>query len=230
MNFLELCQRTASECSASLTGPTDTTSQIGRLGQIVKWVNSAWMDIQTRHDDWNFMRSSFTLATTSGDGRYTYSDCTDTGTAVAIANFRSWLMDKFKIYQTSAGQGTETYLRPMSYTDWYWRYNTGAQTNGPPRFVIIAPDSAILLAQVPDGAYTVKGEYMKAATELSGDTDIPEMPGEYHMAIVYRAMMKYGRYNAAAEVHADGQENYVRMMKEMSRTYRPAQLIGGPLA
>ncbi len=59
--FLELVQRTASECSVSLTGPSAVTGQTGRLGQVVNWVNSAWMDVQTRHDDWKFMRGSFTV-------------------------------------------------------------------------------------------------------------------------------------------------------------------------
>ena len=50
------------------------------------------------------------------------------------------------------------------------------------------------------------------------------------MAIVYRAMMKYGRYNAAAEVYNDGQQNYNRMIREAARTQRPVRMVPGPLA
>lgn len=230
MNFLELCQRTASECSASLTGPDSTVSQTGRLGQIVKWVNAAWMDIQTRHDNWLWMRGSFSVSTTSGDGVYAYTDCTDVDTSATITAFRAWDREKFKIYLTSAGANSETYLIPISYDLWYSRFNTGSQTNSFPRYVAVDNARRFLLGAKPDGIYTVRGEYIKAATELSGNSDTPGMPSEYHMAIVYRAMMKYGRYTGAAEVFNDGQAEYTRMMKEASRNTRTKDKKAEPLA
>lgn len=230
--YLELCQRAASECGVSLTGPSATTSQEGRLGQIVKWVNAAWLDIQTKHDDWRFMRASFTLSTSSGDGAYAITDCTDVATSAAltVAGFRAWVKDSFKIYLSSAGAGTETSLRYRDYDFWYWRWNTGTQTNTYPTDFTVDHDQDILLAPKPDGTYTVRGEYMKAATALDGDSDQPELPLEYRMAIVYRAMMKYGRYNAAPEVFNDGQAEYRRMLREMVRTQRPRRKEAGPLA
>jgi len=230
MNFLQLCQRVASECSTSLTGPSDTTSQSGRLGQIVKWTNSGWMDLQTKYDDWKFMRSSFTVNTTASDGKYAYTDCTDVAAGTAISAFRMWELETFKIYLTSAGSDTETDLTYLDYPDWYQRWNIGAQTDSYPGWFTTDHDRAILLAPKPDGIYTLRGEYIKAATELSGDSDTPELPEEFHMAIVYRAMMKYGRYNGAPEVFADGQAEYTRMLREMGRTQRPPQMTGGCLA
>lgn len=230
--FLELTQRCASECGVSLTGPSAVTSQTGRLGQIVNWVNSSWYDIQTKYDNWHFMRASFTVATTASDGKYAITDCTDVATSAAltVAGFRCWVNNSFKIYLTSAGSGTETDLRYVDYDYWYQRWNTGAQSDSYPTDFTIDHDRAILLAPKPGGIYTVSGEYMKAATLLSGDSDEPEMPAEYRMAIVYRAMMKYGRYNAAPEVFTDGQAEYTRLMREMTRTQRPKDLVGGALA
>jgi hypothetical protein len=230
--FLELVQRCASECSVSLTGPSAVTGQTGRLGQVVNWVNSAWMDVQTKHNDWSFMRASFTVNTTASDGKYAITDCTDVATtaALTVAGFRTWEKDTFKAYLVSAGVATETDLRFMDYQEWYDRWNYGTPTDGYPGEFTIDHDRAILLAPKPNGIYTVRGEYMKAATLMSGDTDEPEMPAEYRMAIVYRAMMKYGRYNAAPEVFTDGQAEYTRLIREMSRTQRPPLLRAGPLA
>ncbi len=230
--FLELCQRTSSECSVSLTGPSTTVSQSGRLGQIVNWTNTAWIDLQTKYNDWRFMRSSFSVNTTSGDGKYAIGDCTDTvASAVMTAEgFRDWKLDTFKIYLVSAGVGTETDLTFMEYQDWYDRWNYGSPSNSYPGDFTIDHDRSILLAPKPDGIYTVRGEYMKAATLMDGDSDEPELPQEYRMAIVYRAMMYYGRYTGAPEVRADGEIQYNRMLREMSRTQRPAPMTGGPLA
>lgn len=233
--FLELCQRTASECSTSLTGPSDTTTQSGRLLQIVRWVNSSWIDIQTKHDNWRFMRASFTVDTTSGDGKYLITECTDVATSAAltVAGFRCWVNDPdvpFKAYLVSSGVGTEYDLSFADYGEWYSTWNFGSPTNAPPRDWTYDHDRGILLGPKPDGIYRVRGEYMKAATLLSGDSDEPEMPAEYRMAIVYGAMMKYGRYNAAPEVYADGERGYNRLMREMSRTQRPRPKVGGSLA
>ncbi len=230
-SFIELCQATASETGVSLTGPSDTTTQTGRLGQIVNWVQRAWLDIQTKYNDWYFMRFGFTLNTTSGDGEYAYSDATDSGTAIAIAAFSDWCKDTpMKCYLTSAGQATETDLSFLDYRDWYARYNVGNQTNNYPQHWSRSPSGTLLLGPKPNDIYTVSGDFMRAATVMSGDSDTPEMPAEYRMAIVYRAMMKYGRYNAAPEVFNDGQAEYMRLMRDMTRTQRPADMVGGPLA
>lgn len=170
-----------------------------------------------------FMVSSFSLSTTSGDGDYTTTNA-------GATNFRKWREHTFKIYLASAGVGTETDLVYMDYMDWYRRYNTGSQTNSYPTYFTIDHDTDILLAPKPDGIYTLSGEYVKSATELSGDSDTPELPTEFHMAIVYRAMMKYGRYTGAPEVYTDGQNEYKRMMREMIRVQTPRIKFGGPLA
>lgn len=231
MNFLQLCQRTASECGVSLTGPSAVTGQVGRLGQIVKWVALADMDIQTLHNDWHFMRSAFTVSATSGDGKYAATDCTDTGTSSAISKFRDWCRDTpMKVYLTSAGVGGETDMCYLRYEDWYSRYNVGTQTNGKPFFWSVHPDRSLLLAPKPDATYTVSGDYMKSATEMTADASEPLIPSDYHMAIVYRAMMKYGRYAGASEVFNDGQAEYRRVLNEMRRTQRPEIQVPGALA
>lgn len=228
--FLELCQRTATECGVSLTGPSAVAGQTGRLGQIVKWVQTAWTDIQTKHNDWKFMVGNFTVNTIEGDGQYAFGDCTDTATSAAIAAFRDWRRNTLKIYLTSAGSGTETSLRFIDYDDWYRRYNTGNQSNSYPGEFTVDNARNLQLAPKPNGIYTVSGEYQKAATDLTADSDMPSLPAEYTMAIVYRAMMKYGRYNGASEVYTDGENNYLRLLREMTRTQRPAIMVGGPLA
>jgi hypothetical protein len=235
--FLDLCQRTASECSVSLTGPASVVGQTGRLGQVVNWVQTSWGDIQTLHDDWFFMRSSFTVDTTSGDGEYAYGDCTDTVASAAISSFHRWVGDKGeecevtpKIYLVSAGVATQTDLVFLDWRDFTAMYLIGTQTNSYPRHWTRSPSGKLLLGPKPDGIYRVTGDYQKAATALSGDSDEPELPAQYRMAIVYGAMMSYGRYNGAPEVFTDGQARYAKAMSEMRRTQRPRDLRAGPLA
>lgn len=231
MNFLALCQRAASECGVSQTGPASVLNQTGRLAQIVKWTSGSDLDIQTLSDAWKFMRSSFTVNTVSGTGKYAYSACTDTATSAPISKFRAWCRDTpMKIYLTSAGQASETDLVYIPYEDWYSRYNVGNQTSSYPRFWSIDKDDGLLLAAKPGDIYTVSGDYMKAATEMAADADVPPFPADYHMAVVYRAMMKYGRFAGASEVYTDGYNEHQRVLREMRRTQLPDLPVPGPLA
>jgi hypothetical protein len=225
LNFLQLAQRVAMECgvSASGTEPTSVDNQIGRLSQILKWTNAAWMDLQTRRNNWRFMIGSFSVNTVAADGVYSLAD-------LSITAFRCFRDDTLKIYLTSAGSDTETDLLAIDYDDWYVRFNTGAQSDSYPAWFTTGHDESLILAPVPADIYTVRGEYMKAATELVASTDEPGLPEEYHMAIVYRAMMKYGRYTGASEVYSDGETEWKRMLREMERTQRIPDRQAGPLA
>lgn len=234
MTFLELCRAAASECGVSQTGPTDTTTQTGRLLQIVNWVNRSWLEIQQKRNDWRFMVGNFTLNTTAGTRKYVASDCTDTAAAAAISSFREWCTDSMRIFLASAGQGSETELDFIDYRDWHRIYNVGtpalSTTRSYPRTFTVDNDLGLLLSQYPDAAYTISGRYMKAASEMVGDDGTPALPAEYHMAIVYRTMMKYGRYIGASEVYSDGKAEYTRAIREILRTQTLPPLAVGPLA
>jgi hypothetical protein len=225
VNFLQGCARLASECGVSTTEPTATTGQTGRLGQIVNWYNAAWLELQQERNDWRFMVGSFSVNTTSGDGAYSLTDL-----GLTAAGFRDFRRETLKIYLTSAGSDTQGPLDFMDYDCWNAQFNTGAQSNSYPRWFTIDHDNDLLLAPKPDGIYTVTGEYMKAATELSGDDDTPELASEWHLAIVYLGMMSYGRYAGAPEVFADGERKWKVMRRQMLRTLVLPNKKAGPLA
>lgn len=228
MTFLELCQRLSHECSNAGSGPSATTGQTGINLHLVRWINSAWLDIQRKHGEWLFMRGSFTVNTVASDGIYAYGDCTDTATSSTITAFRNWHRDTLKSYLTSGGVAGEVQLVYLGYQTWYAAYNTGQQTDGPPQFFTVDNSLQLRIAPKPDAIYTVSGEYQKKATELSGNDDTPELPEEFHEAIWYRGLMKYARYYSAAEIYDDARFNYNRIMNEIERTQLPELLICGP--
>lgn len=229
MTFLELCQRLSHEASIAGTGPSTTVSQSGINLHLVRWINSAWLDIQRKHGEWLFMRGSFTVNTVASDGIYAFGDCTDTATSSAITAFREWHRDTLKIYLASGGVSGEAELSYIDYPSWYSVYNTGQQTDDYPRFFTVDHSKQLRIAPKPNGIYTVSGEYQKKATELSGDSDTPEMPEEFHEAIWYRALMKYARYYSAPEIYDDARQNYNRIINEMELTQLPEFMQMEPL-
>jgi len=74
--------------------------------------------------------------------------------------------------------------------------------------IAITPEKSLVLALVPNDIHTVAGKYFTTPTILSDATDEPEMPERFHMAIVYRAKIRYALFESAPEVLADGKEQW----------------------
>ena len=230
MSYLTLCQDLRRECSASGTGPSATTGQTGEYLKIINWVKNAWLEIQQQHDDWRWMRKSFTVSATSGDGAYAYTDCTDTVSLAAISRFSMWHKDSFKCYLTSTGVGGEVPLRWMPWEQFRRIYRYGTQTNGPPAYVSEDPTQAFVLGPIPDATYTVSGDYQIGPQTLSADADTPEMPTRFHQLIVYNAMLRYGFHQVAPEAIQHAQLMGSLLHAALVRDQLPEMLFGGPLA
>ena len=112
-----------------------------------------------------------------------------------------------------------------------WRdlYQFGANrtTYTRPNVMSITPGKALALGPVPTSGYTIVGEYYAIPTELTLLTDIPRLPSQYHMAIVYRAMMFYGAFEAASEVFSLGQSEFNKMINRLESQYLPEIEVAG---
>lgn len=202
MDFLALINRTRQECGASGGDLANFSALSKDSTRFKNWVASAWEEIQMMRTDWMWMRGDFSFALTTSDGRYSAAD------AGIASRFLQWDKLSFRIYQTALGISDEIELPYLPYEDFRAVYDTGPQTDSRPLHASIAPNLDLLIGHKPDATgYTVRGEYFKSIQSLSLTTDTPEMPAQFHMAIVYRAMQKYARYDAAPEIYTDAERN-----------------------
>lgn len=222
MNFLALCQRLRQEARIAGTGPSATTGQTGQSARLVSWINNAWMDVQQIHNEWLWMVGSFSGATVADDNTYTAADW-------SVTDLRDWKRDTFTCYLASLGVSDESELGYVPYPLWRREYAIGTQTASRPLHVTVKPDLSVGLGPKPDAIYTVQGEYQKSASELSGDSDTPELPSEFHMLIVWWALAKYAVSEAAPEVYAFAEAERRRLLRELERTQLPDLLMAGPL-
>lgn len=229
MNFLAGVQRLCRECG--IGSVSTVVSQSGEARRMVDWYNTAWMDIQGKHKDWGWMRASASFVTV--DGQATYAIGTGAGeVGVAVASFGSWVKNSFKAYLTASGNSAEQILHYMEYDDWRAIYQFGlarTTTSQPTRFTI-TPAKAIGLGAVPPAGYTITGDYFACPTEMAADADIPSLPAHYHMAIVYRAMMMYGAFEAAQEVYQRGELEFNKLMRRIKNDRLPEFTMAEPLA
>jgi hypothetical protein len=225
MNYLELVNKFREKCAASGSPLSSTVSQTGESLRFCNWINDAWMDIQGAAEDWQFMRANFTFPTVLHQQSYTPAQANTT-------NFANWKNDSFRIYRTALGTNNEMWLPFNEYEYFRNLYQFGAMRNTYQQPVVVSIDPAknLLLGAAPDGiGYTVTGEYFSVPVELSASTDIPSLPVEYHRAIIYRAMMFYGAYEAAGEVFQQGQSEFNKVFARLELNQLPKINLGGPM-
>ena len=232
MNFLQLVNRFRQEVNYDTSGPTTVTGQTGDHARAVDWVSTAYTEIQNRHR-WRWLRKGFTITTSSGNDTYGYTSAIDTSSGVAISRFKSWHVEDpynpAKCYLSSAGSGSESWLNYLPWSQLNSLYNIGNQTDSQPAFITVDPNDDIVLGPQPDGVYVVTGEYEKSAQVLAADSDVPEMPSDYHMLIVYMAMEDYGFYDSANEILSRSAKKGRRLMRQLENTQLPKIRKVGPM-
>ena len=201
MNFLQLCQRVIDDGGISGT-IASVVSQSGEFKRVVNWVGEAWRKIQTRHETWRWMRATQqTAALTAGNN-------TLTSASFSATRWKWWYVDSFRCYQTAVGVSDEQPLTYWPYDQFRDYFLFGSVSPGRPIVVTVAPDDSLLFGPTPDVDYTIRGDYQKSTQTLAANGDTPEFDADFHMAIVYRALMFYGAYESANEVYGPAEKNY----------------------
>lgn len=210
MNLLQLAQRLRLEVGASGTDST-VTSATGEWQRLITWCNAAWEEIQRRHTTWNWMRQSVSFSTIASQGEYAYASA-----PLSITSFASWDVTRFRVYKTSIGN--ENFMTFMPYDRFIdtYRIGTTRTAEGYPNVITVSPTNSLLVSLIPaDTSYVISGTYYKGVTSLSADTDTPDMPDRFHMAIVYLAMQYYALWESAPEVMVRGKAMFGRMIVQL---------------
>jgi len=225
MNFLQLVQQAHLECGMSGSTPSQVQGQTGQIGRLINWVNAAWQDIQTAHQDWDWLRKSTSVTTVAGQGIYLPAD-------FGLSDFGRWDQDTMRNYVTSSGTNSEVFMTPITYDEWRdtYLFNANRNVHTRPLHVAISPAKGLCLGPLPDSGYTVTADYYAAPTDLVQNADTPALPTQFHWAIIYRAMMSYGMFEAAPEVYQRGELEFSKLMRRMTADRLPEMQVPGALA
>jgi|TARA_R110000868_G_scaffold403748_2_gene681295 hypothetical protein len=230
VNYLQLINRARVECgvSGASTPLTEVTALTGESYRIASWVNSAWVDIQTAKEDWQWMRDTVEFTLTTQQQFYTP---TEAGVGSTFAN---WKRDSWRASSVGQDYKDEQLLNYMDYTTFrnLYMYANMRNTYARPVVVTVDPDKRLGFGTKPDQPYVISGEYYVQPTEFSASTDAPPsvFPTRFHMMIVYRAMMFYGGYESAPEVYQRGEFEFKRLMNRLDIDQLPTLVSGPPLA
>lgn len=239
MDRLALVNSAIVECGVS-GGPLTTAvaaSLTGSIARVAGWVDAAWNEVQTEHDDWVWMRSSNLLGAGASfvtvAGQASYPLGTTAGTVgIAVDNFGKWDRDTFRCYTTTVGTNDEQFLDNIPFDVWRDAYMLGAMRSVQTRPVAVAvgPDQSVNVGPPSNGLYTVTADYFVAPSAMTADTNTPTgLPLRFHMLIVYKAMKKYGFYESAPEVLSRGTAEYNLMFNQLEGARLPQMSFAGSL-
>lgn len=224
--FLELVQMTA---RASGTVPSDlpqtVTGQTGRLGKIVRWVQTAWEDIQRSKAFWRWMHSEFSGETSPGLGSYA-------STQFGLTRFSRWinLPDTISIYKKDIGKSDEQFIYPIEYWRYRRLYDIGVQENARPSCFSISPANTLCIGPIPDSEYEIRGEYYKSPQDLVNDNDVPEVPQQHRAIIAWKALLLLSEYDEAPVAMNAALRRYREALGDLERDQLPQlQMITGTI-
>jgi len=199
-DFLTLVKDLQRECGVSGATIATVLGQSSMYGKLVGWIAEADIHIQNLRTDWNFLWSAYSIATIAGEPE-----------PIIPADVNVWDRDSFYLdYSTASNK----HLKELDYKQWRDGAGRGVQTNRKPSRVVFKPDRQIILSNPPDDIYALTAEYWKKPTKMVDDTDISDIPANYHRIIVVQAKLWYAEeqeiptvYQAAmAELYGDPRE------------------------
>lgn len=227
MTFLDLVNRARHECGVRGSDLTSFSVPLaGESQRMIDWINTAYIDIQTAHPDWQWLQNDVSFTTTAGQALYTPTEC-------GVTDLGQWKLHSFRIYPTDVGVRGELFLDQWNYDSWrdLYQFNAFRLQQTRPVSITVAPDSSLGLGPAPnDTGWTVVGQYFREPQEMSEETDVPLVPQKHQMAIIYRAMMLYAAYESAPEVYQNGEVEFTKLMRRMTQDRLPAIALGGTLA
>jgi hypothetical protein len=224
--FLQLVQQLRQECGVSGANPITTIGQVAEINRLVGWAQQAWVDIQSQRQDWLFMRDAVSFQVTPDlGGSYTPAQ-------VGEPMLAGYKKDSFRAYSVALGVGNEQILPFLPYDQFRNLYLFGANRSQQARPVLcsVDPQKNFLVGPIPNEPFIIDGEVFAQPQEFANDIDIPRMPPQFHMAIVYKAMMSYGAYENAPEVYSRGEGEYKRMLARLIIDQTPTIGYGASLA
>lgn len=218
MNFLSLCKRLRQEAGYSGSGPASVTGQAGEAKRIVDWINDSWVDLQKVRADWRFMLSQFDVSLAAGDSTVAFpSD---------FKSFRSDVKVGFVLYREDGGRTYPTVLQPE---DMRKLILENEDRPGYP-FYVSVDNGVMTVFPSCNESIRIKGDYYVKPSSLSENTDIPRLPEEFHMAIVWQALMAVGAYDEAANTWQRGSDKFMSVLNELNSDQLPTPKVGGPIA
>jgi hypothetical protein len=119
-------------------------------------------------------------------------------TANGVQNFNK---DTFGYFLATDGQGARSPLQYVEWQEFRAKYYDYTESNNPQKITVM-PNRRLRVWPDTDAVYTIQADSFLIPQELAVNADIPLMPTNLHMLIVWKALIDYAGYEEASAVFA----------------------------
>ena len=217
--YLQLCQRAAIECgvaNASLAAtPSGVVSATGELKRLCGYVADAWRELQGRRH-WSWMWELATIVVPEGQSTL----------ATGIVEDR-W--DKNLSYVPGASSDSGRFMDYMPWQQFRLLYPRVLPGNSIGVWSIDPVGTFCIDGIAPVGGFTATVERWKNPTALRADDDVPGLPADLQMILVYKAMRKYAQFDEAGNQRAIAMDETRDLMRDLQIRCLPQITLGSSL-
>ena len=206
--YLELLQQLHRDAGAAGTEPAAVTSLTGEAKRLADWVKQADNYVQLKWVNWKFLRATYSAATVAS-----------TATAAKPATLKYWDFQTFKIIEP--GETDKNLFSAVEYDK--VKSDILDTSESIPWRAIVMPDNSLRFEPIPDAAYTIEADYYTVPTLLAANSDISDIPPEYHQIIIGRALILYANFESAPEIKDQGEEIYTEQLALLENDQLPNQ-------
>jgi len=175
----EVCRRLN---ETELTSVNFATAN-GFYSQVKDAINSAIRDINQKHFSWPFNHNTDDITLTAGELRYPLPEnakYTDFNTVRILRNASLDLNEARRLKQMSYDEYVDRFIDQEGETD---------TTKGTvPEYIVRSQDGDLIVAPMPDKAYTIEYEFFMIPADLEDNGDVPTIPFRFKHVIVDGAM------------------------------------------
>ena len=228
--YLVLCQDMARDVGIPGTGPstTVTTTLSEEETSVVRYVNQADQDIQSRWFDWDFLWTEGSISCINGTATLTSANTGFPGSATAYPPLGNWKLDSIVWDKTS-----DDYLELdyMGWNEYRTMYKYGTVDSDVPEVFSVRPNGDLDLYPTPNATTAVAAEYWRTPIVLSdvvaGETtangNISAIPPRFHKIIIARAKMYYAENEDAPEIMAGALAEFEDLLDKLESDQLPRQ-------
>ena len=160
------------------------------------------------------MRTTVDFFTVVGQSTYTIAEIF----GPSFTRFGRWNTDFFFVYDGT----TSTPIRFVEYDVWIFDHINDSVNTNISTFTVDPSNNSLLFSK-PDQIYTIKTSYYKSKQILAVDSDIPELPEDYHNVIIYDAVARYALNVSLGAVYQLYSQKFVELYDDLVRSQLPKE-------
>lgn len=182
-NYLSLTNEVCRRLNETELTSSNFATANGFYSQVKDAINAAIRDINQKHFSWPFNHNTDDITLTAGELRYPLPEnakYTDFDTVRILRNASLDLNEARRLKQLSYDEYVDRYIDQEGETD---------TTKGTvPEYIVRSQDGDLIVAPMPDKAYTIEYEFFMIPADLDTYDDVPTIPFRFKHVVVDGAM------------------------------------------